>query len=129
MSPVSSWPRILSFTSRMLSVSFCIESFPYVPMLFISPFTPRTSAIALEAKLEMHRQYTRQRSFPAHFILMTYVILCYMCCLLPRGGTTCPGVGKSKTQLPSNCTADVNPFSTVSRAIQLQLGGSICLVI
>lgn len=85
-----------------------------LPILFISLFLPPTSAIALLEQLEMHRQYSRQRPFPVHFIPLTYVSLCYVGCLFSRDTTTHPGGSKSKTRVLSNCPADVNLFPTVS---------------
>lgn len=74
-------------------------------------------------------QIYRQKSFPVQFILLTYVILCYMGCVFYRELTMYSGEDKSKTQVPLNCTADFDLFPTVSWAVQLQLGRSICLVI
>lgn len=68
-----------------------------LPILFVSLFLPPTSAIALLEQLEMHRQYTRQRLFPVHFISLAYVSLCYMGRLFSRDITTHPGGSKSKT--------------------------------
>lgn len=41
-------------------------------ILFISSFSAPTTTAALEEQLEALRQDTRQRSFPAHFVLLIY---------------------------------------------------------
>lgn len=43
-----------------------------LPILFISSLSPPTTTEALEEQLEVLRQNTRQRSLPAHFVLLIY---------------------------------------------------------